>query len=217
MRILKIFYSLFIVYALIFSSCSSSETNETTTESLTEEQVDTITSADEEPVKIDEENVDDKPVENKTGNQDKAKKKTAQKTAEEPSKNQDQVKTETIKKSEPVKTTNYNFIIANEGKQVADDFKGDLMTSAAEEVYIEKKGKCGFEDCGKKIILVNMNQNKMIKTTVQINWKENDKKNSKKRSYILKESQKLEIGCSSKCDENNTTIKWQIIGALYSD
>jgi len=216
MKILKIIYSLFIVSALIFSSCSSSETNNTSTESSTEGQVDTIPFTDEEPVKVDEENVDDKPVENKTGNQVKAKKKTTKKTVEESSENQDQVKIETVKKSEPAKTTTYDFIVANEGKQIADDFKGDLMTSAAEEVYIEKKGKCNNEDCGKKIILVNMNQKKSIDVAVQISWKENDNKISKKRSYNLKSSQKLEIGCSSKCDVDNFTIKWNIIGATYS-
>lgn len=216
MKFFKIFYSLFIVSALIFSSCSGSETNDTSTESSTEGQVDTIPFTDDEPAKIDEENVDDKPVENKTGNQVKTKKKTTKKTVENPSENQEKVKIETVKKSEPAKTTTYNFIIATEGKQISDDFKGDLMTSAAEEVYIEKKGKCGNEDCGKKIILVNMNQDKSIDVAVQISWKENDNKINKKRSYNLKSSQKLEIGCSSKCDVDNFTIKWNIIGATYS-
>ena len=217
MKILRYFSLTFVFSALLIASCTNSESTNPTIEPPTEEQIDTISLADEKPADTTEIKEDVNPVKNTSTKQVNVKKVTAEKQAKESSENQVEVKKETVKKTETLKTDTYNFIIANTGKQVADDFKGDLMTSAAEEVYIEKKGKCGNEDCGKKIILVNMNQNKMIETTVQINWKENDKKFSKKRSYKLRESQKLEIGCSSKCNENKTTIKWQIIGAVYSD
>lgn len=217
MKPLNIFYTTIIFLILLFSSCSNSDTSEATTEKANEEQMDTIPQTNEVPTKIEEEQVDEKQVAKPAEEQVNIKKNTTQKPVEAPSENQDQVKKKTVAKTAPVKTDTYNFIITDVGKQVPDDFKGDLMTSAAEEVYIEKKGKCGSEDCGKKIILVNMNQDKSIEITVGINWKENDEKINKKRSYRLKESQKLEIGCSSKCDENNTTIKWQIIGAFYAN
>lgn len=217
MKILKIFYSLFIVSALIFSSCSGSETNDTSTEKSTEEQIDTISLTDEIPDKVEEDKNDEKPIKKSSGKPDQTKKEATQKPIDEPSDDQDQIKKESAKKPETVKANNYSFIIADKGVPVSDNFKGDLMTSASEEVYIEKKGKCSNEDCGKKIVLVNMNQDKSIEITVGIVWKENDKKINKKRRYKLNKGQKLEVGCSSRCDENNTPVKWQIIGALYSD
>ena len=224
MKTLNLFSSAMVFLVFLFIGCSNSETGKTTTESTTEEQIDTLQSADEKAAKIDREKDDEKPVKKETKNQVIVRKKTTENSVQKPSENPDNISKETTKidselteEPKPKKADNYSFIIANEGKQVADDFKGDLMTTATEEVYIEKKGKCGNEDCGKKIILVNMNQDKSIEITIRINWKENDKKISKKRSYKLNESQKLEIGCSSKCDENKTPVKWQIIGAIYAE
>lgn len=183
MNILKKINSVIIAFVLIFSSCSSSETNETSSVSSPEEQVDTISLSD----------------------QIKSSEKTAQ------------TKKETTKKTEPNKVNNYRFINADKGVPVSDDFKGDLMTTAAAEVSLEKKDKCGNNDCGKKIILVNMNPDKSIEVSVEIIWKENEIKIKKKRSYKLKESQKLAVGCSSMCDTEMTKIKWNIIGAVYSN
>ena len=227
MKILNIFSLTFIFLLLLTLGCSNSETSDTTTDSTeeqidtttdsTEEQIDTLQSKDEKAVKADQEKHDEKSVNKETKNTVVVQKKTTEKPVQKPSESPEKVDKETKEESNPKKEDNYNFIITNEGKQVADNFKGDLMTFAAEEVYIEKKGKCGNEDCGKKIILVNMNQEKSIEIIIGINWKENDTKISKKRSYRLKESQKLEIGCSSMCNENKTAVKWQIIGAIYAN
>ena len=205
MKIINHFSLTFILSALLITSCINVETTDSTLDTPIEEQIDTI------PME------DDKAEKANSTNQVNANSETKSKPVKETSENPDPLKKETVKKNQPVKTKTYNFIVADAGKQVADDFKGDLMTDAATEVYIEKKGKCGNEDCGKKINLVNMNEYKSIEVAVQISWKENDKKIIKKRSYNLNSSQKLEIGCSSKCTENKTTIKWQIIGAVYSD
>ena len=205
MKIINHFSLTFILSALLITSCINVETTDSTLDTPIEEQIDTI------PME------DDKAEKANSTNQVNANSETTNKPVEETSENPDPVKKETVKKTQPVKTKTYNFIVAGAGKQVADDFKGDLMTNAATEIYIEKKGSCGNEDCGKKITLVNMNEYKSIEVAVQISWKENDKKIIKKRSYNLKSSQKLEIGCSSMCDTEKTKIKWSIIGAVYSD
>jgi len=217
MKNLNYFSLTFIFSALLITSCTNTETNDSTLDTPIEEQIDTIPMEDDKQTIIMEDKNDDKAGKANSTNQVNANSETTNKPVKESSENPDPVKKETVKKPQPVKTKTYNFIVAGAGKQVEDDFKGDLMTDAATEVYIEKKGKCGNEDCGKKINLVNMNEYKSIEVAVQISWKENDKKIIKKRSYNLKSSQKLEIGCSSNCDAGETTIKWSIIGATYSN
>jgi len=196
MKILR-FFSLTTISVLIITGCTNTETSDSTLGAPIEEQIDTI------------------PMEDK--NDEKANKSTStnQVNADNETSNKP-IKKETVNKPQPVKTKTYSFIVADAGKQVADDFKGDLMTTAATEVYIEKKGKCGFGDCGKEIVIVNANPDKSIEATVQISWKENDGKVIKKRRYILKGNQKMEIGCSSMCDTEGTKIKWSIIGAVYN-
>lgn len=215
MKFLNAFSLVLIISVFIFSSCTSSETQETSTESITIEPYDTISSANEMPDNKVEEKDDEIPIDKTPVNQGQLKKEITQKQDEDSS--EDQIKKETTDKPESVKADIYDFIITNAGKDIADDFKGDLMTLAAEEVYIDKKGKCGTDDCGKKIILVNANPDKSIDVSVEINWKSNDKKINKKRNYKIKGGQKMEIGCSSMCNTEKTKIKWSIIGAVYSE
>jgi hypothetical protein len=216
MKFLNSFALAIVFSSLLIIGCTNSETNISTSEPETEKQIDTISSNDEAEDTIMTEKKDEKPGKKAPKNQVTVKNKTTKEPIKESTEKKDQTIVKTTANTESKASETYKFINANAGKQVEDDFKGDLMTLAAEEIYIEKKGKCADEYCGKKIILVNMNQNKSIDATVQISWKVNDKKNNKKRSYILNSSQKLEIGCSSLCDVDNTSVKWNIIGATYS-
>jgi hypothetical protein len=220
---MKIFHIAFILSTLLIISCTNTETTDSTLGSPTEEKINSIPLTDSIPLtnektaETTEVKDGEKPVKKKPENQVIVKKETSEKPVKETSDSQDPEKEETVKKPQPVKTKTFSFIFTDVGKQVADDYKGDLMTNAATEVYLEKKGVCENEDCGKKIIAVNMNKNKSIEVVVLIGWKENDEKINKKRSYNLKSSQKIEIGCSLKCDAANTNIKWNIIGATYID
>lgn len=217
MKILRLFSALFIISAISFLSCTNSESVEKSTESTTLEPIDTMHSTSEDlEIKV-EEKSNDNPADQPLVNQKQTKNKTTQETVNESSEEHEKVKKVTIEKSESINVENYDFINSFLGEKIADDFKGDLMTIAAGEVYIERKGKCGNEDCGKKIILVNANPVKSIDISVEIVWKKNNKKTSEKRNYKIKKSQKLAVGCSSMCDLDNTKIKWNIIGAVYAE
>lgn len=211
-------FSLAIVFsALLIIGCTNSETNNSTSEPETEKLIDTISSNDAIEDTIVTEKKIDTPVKKVPSNQVSAKNETTKEPIEETSANTDQSKEKTIASNESRSSENYEFINADKGKKVEDDFKGDLMTTAAEEIYIERKGKCVNESCGKKIILVNLNKAKSIDAVIQISWKENDKKIEQRRRYNLKTDQKLEIGCSSLCNTENTKVRWNIIGATYSN
>lgn len=109
------------------------------------------------------------------------------------------------------------LIINNkQGKEVENNLKGNLLSDAAAEVTIIKGSPCGGENCGKIIHIQNYNSDKNIEVLIEINWKEDGVKAKKKRSYLVSAGDKVEIGCSKKCNDDEVIVfKWKIIGANY--
>jgi hypothetical protein len=107
------------------------------------------------------------------------------------------------------------FINTNLGQKMKPDQKGELNSLASEDVYLERKGVCLTDACGKKVELVNLNEQKSIEVLVQITWKEGSSKQLEMRKYILQKDSRQWIGCTKSCEDENVEIKWSLVGAVY--
>lgn len=206
---MKIVKNLLLISVVMLSSCNSC-TNEPEEQPITEPEV------IEEPIEVDV--IEDKPLDQATEVPDEIpskinsdskvekvepKPKVEEKTKEAPAKQKEE------------KTAKSTFVKAI-GEVLPTDYKLDLTTFAAEDIYITKEGECG-EHCGKGVYLVNSNSEKTVETGVLIQWKINKEKNRKEMLYNVKSGEKLLIGCTQNCTEKEVNIKWKITSAKYKD
>ena len=225
MKIFHLLFSFLLISILFMYSCANEETESNETKSLDSLMIYDIdtTQLTVDTVSIHEE-IDKKEITHEEIHHENAEKTVEQtKTVIEVDKTVTTIKEETDVKeeipAETVKTTWIDkglIINSDEGMKVTKDAPGELLGDAPSEIALVRSGECGGTDCGKIVHLQNYNSEKTIEVLVQIEWKENDEKVKKKRSYFLDAEEKVEIGCSKKCiNDDKITIKWKIIGARY--